>query len=531
MFRSKIFWIVLVALVLVATGGGYYYHNNASLQAQQPEAEVIATGKVIRGDLVITASGSGTLVPSSEIAVGFRSGGRLADVLVEVGDMVEAGQPLARLDDVDAQDQVAQAEIALRQAELDLSELLEGAVPADLAAAQASLSSAKANLTALTSPAGDQDLLSARENLKSAREALADLKAGPDPDEVEIAKTNLTLAEMNVRTAQAAYDQIAWQDNVGSSQQANDLWQATTNYEQVHAEYQEALEGATDEELASARSQVALAQAQLDALLEGPEPDEVAAAEAQLSQAQVQIDELLSGASAKDLETAELGVAQARLNLESARRDLEDTVLVAPVAGTATAVSAQAAELVGTEAIVTLADLQEPQVLFWVEEADLMSVSPGNAVNIVFEALPDYAYPGVVLSVDPVLVDVDGTPAVQSYANVDLAAHPVSLLSGMNVEVEVIAGEARDAVLVPLQALRELGPEQYTVFVVLPNGELQMRFVEIGLRDYVNAEILSGLEPGEIVSTGVETSTDISTAPATGGEEGPPPGMFRFFGG
>jgi HlyD family secretion protein len=531
MFRSKIFRIVLVALALVAAGAGFYYYNNVYLQAQEPEAETIATGTVTRGDLVITASGSGTLVPSTALAVGFRSGGRVAEVLVEVGDMVEAGQLVARLDDADAQDQVAQAEIALRQAELDLTELLEGADPADLAAAQASLSSAKANLTALTSPAGDQDLLAARENLKSAQEALDDLKAGPDPDEVEIAKTNLTLAEMNVRTAQAAYDKIAWQDNVGSSQQANDLWQATTNYEQVQAEYREALEGATNEELADARSQVALAQAQLDALLEGADPDEIAAAEAQVSQAQVQLDEVLSGASAKDLEIAELGVAQARLNLEGARRDLEDALLVAPVAGTATVVSAQAGESVGTEAIVTLADLQEPQVLFWVEEADLISVSPGNAVNIVFEALPDLSFSGVVLRVDPVLVDVDGTPAVQSYASVDLAPNPVTLLSGMNAEVEVVAGEARDAVLVPLQALRELGPEQYTVFVVLPNGELEMRFVEVGLRDFVNAEILSGLEPGEIVSTGVETSTDTSTVPETGGEEGPGPGMFRFFGG
>ena len=76
-----------------------------------------------------------------------------------------------------------------------------------------------------------------------------------------------------------------------------------------------------------------------------------------------------------------------------------------------------------------------------------------------------------------------------------------------------------------------MGPEQYAVFVVLPSGELEMRFVEVGLRDFVNAEILSGLEPGETVSIGVETSTDTSSAPETGADERPPPGMFRFFGG
>jgi HlyD family secretion protein len=473
------------------------------------------------------------------MALGFRSGGVLAEVLVEVGDQVEAGQMLARLDDADAQDQVAQAEISLRQAELDQAELTQEADAAALAAAQAGLSSAKADLTALTSPPGDQDLLAAQESLNSAQEVLEDLLAGPDPDVVDIAKADLTLAEMNVRTAQAAYDRIAWQDNVGSSQEATDLWQATTNYEQAKAEYLEAQERATADEISDARAQIAQAQAQLDALLEEPDRDEIVAAEARVTQAQVELDDLLAGASAKDLEMAELNIALARLNLESAQRSLEDAYLMAPMAGTVTAVEGAAGESVGSEALITLADLGEPRVQFWVEEADLASIAPGNAVNIVFEALPDYTFPGQIISVDPMLVDVDGTPAVQSYASLDLAhqsgvAQPIDLLSGMNAEVEVVAGEALNAVLVPLQALRELGPEsagqgRYAVFVVQDNGELEMRVVQVGLRDFVNAEILSGLEPGEVVSTGTESSSD-STTPATDEEQAPPPGMFRFFG-
>ncbi|MGD9316645.1 MAG: efflux RND transporter periplasmic adaptor subunit [Anaerolineae bacterium] len=531
MFRKRAFWIVLIVLLLVFAGGGYFYYNSVYLQAQEPAEEPqLATAQATRGDLVITASGSGSLVPAAEMALGFRSSGVLAEVLVEVGDEVEAGQILARLDDADARDQVAQSEISLRQAELDLAELTEEADAAALAAAQASLSSAKADLTALTSPPDDQDLLAAQESLKSAKEALDDLLAGPDPDEVDVVKAELTLAEMNLRTAQAAYDKIAWQDNVGSSQEAADLWQATTNYEQAKAEYLEAQEGATADEISDARAQVAQAQAQLDALLEAPDGDEIAAAEAKVTQAQIELDDLLAGASAKDLEMAELNVAQARLNLESAQRSLEDAYLVAPMAGTVTAVEGATGESVGSESLITLADLDEPQVQFWVEEADLASVAPGNAVNIVFEALPDYTFPGQIISVDPMLVEVDGTPAVQSYASVDLASHPTTLLSGMNAEVEIVAGEALNAVLVPLQALRELGPESYAVFVVQEDDELEMRVVQVGLRDFVNAEIISGLEPGDVVSIGEETSSD-STTPATDEEQAPPPGMMRFFGG
>jgi RND family efflux transporter MFP subunit len=466
----------------------------------------------------------------------------LAEVLVQVGDQVEAGQLLARLDDADARDQVAQAEISLRQAELDLASLGEPVDAADLAAAQANLSSARASLTALTSPPADQDLLAAQENLKSAQEALADLLDGPDEDTVDSVKADLTLAEMSLRTAQAAYDRVAYQPNVGATQEAMDLWEATTNYGKAQADYNEALQGATADEISDARAQVAQAQAELDALLEAPDADEVAAAEAQVTQAQAELDELLAGATAKDLEAAQLVVDQAQLDLASAQRALAEMQLLAPFAATVVAVDAQAGESVGSETFITLADMQNPQIEFWVEEADLASVAPGNAVNIVFEALPDDTFAGEILSVDPVLVDVDATTAVQSYASVDLAnqsgsAYPVNLLSGMNAEVEVVAGEALNAVLVPVQALRELGPEQteggqYAVFVVQPDGELEMRVVTVGLRDFVNAEILSGLNPGEVISLGAATSSNTSTTPATGdqGPMVPMPGMPMFGG-
>jgi HlyD family secretion protein len=530
MLRKRLFWIVALALVLTASGG-YWYYSNIYLQAQEPASseETISTYTVSTGDLTITASGSGTLIPASEVAVGFENGGVLAEVLAQVGDQVEAGQLLARLDDADAQDQVAQAEISLRQAELDLAALSDEVDAADLAAAQASLSSAKANLTALTSPASDQELLAAQQSLKSAKEALADLLDGPDEDTVESAKADRTLAEMSLRIAQAAYDQIAWEPNVGTTQEAMDLWEATTNYEKAQADYDEAVQGATADEISEARAEVAQAQAALDALLEEPDPDEVAAAEAQVTQAQAELDALLAGASTKDLEAAQLNVEQAQLDLDSVQRTLAATQLTAPVAGTVVAVDAQVGESLGSETFITLADMQNPRIEFWVEEADLSSVSPGNRVSIVFEALPDYTFSGQILSVDPALVDVDGTTAVQSYASVDLSTHPVTLLSGMNADVEVVAGEALNAVLVPVQALRELGDvqagnSQYAVFVVQPDGDLEMRVVEVGLKDYVNAVILSGLEPGEVISLGTST-TGSGTTTVTGTESQEEGGM------
>ncbi len=76
----------------------------------------------------------------------------------------------------------------------------------------------------------------------------------------------------------------------------------------------------------------------------------------------------------------------------------------------------------------------------------------------------------------------------------------------MSAEVEIIAGEAKNALLVPAQALRELAPGSYAVFVVQPDGQLKLTPVTVGLRDFANVQILSGLKAGDVVSTGtVET--------------------------
>ncbi|RPI57339.1 MAG: HlyD family efflux transporter periplasmic adaptor subunit, partial [Chloroflexi bacterium] len=342
-------------------------------------------------------------------------------------------------------------------------------------------------------------------------------------------RADLTLAEMSLRVAQTAYDKVAYQANVGATQEAMDLWEATTNYEKAQATYNDAVAGATDDEISDARAQVAQAQAELDALLAAPDADEVAAAQAQVIQAEAELETLLAGTATRDVEAGELSVAQAQLELDSAQRALAETELLAPSAGKVLAVEAQAGEAVGTEAIITLGNMDEPQVQFWVEESDLASVAPGNAVSVVFEALPDLTFSGKIVSVDPALVDVDGTAAVQSYASLDLEVQPVALLSGMNADVEVVAGEALNAVLVPLEALRELGPDQFAVFVVLANGEQEMRVVTVGLKDYVNVEILSGLEPGEVVSLGTAAETN-TAAPET--DEGQPgPQMMPFMGG
>jgi multidrug efflux pump subunit AcrA (membrane-fusion protein) len=118
--------------------------------------------------------------------------------------------------------------------------------------------------------------------------------------------------------------------------------------------------------------------------------------------------------------------------------------------------------------------------------------------------LPEQTFTGRVVQVDPQLVSQNGVSVVR--ALVELAAgsfaKPQTLPVGLNATVEVIGGRARNALLVPVEALRELAPGDYAVFV-LENGTPRLRQVEVGLMDFTFAEIVAGLEAGDVVTTGI----------------------------
>jgi RND family efflux transporter MFP subunit len=555
MFRKKAFWIGLVVLALVA-GGGYAAYAAGLIGWLAPQESVqestLQTATVTVGDISITADGSGVLVASAEVDLSFGASGTLMELLVKVGDAT------ARQSLVDAELSVLQAQEALEEAQ-DTATLEQAVAQAELDVAQteADLAAAKSDLEDLVEWAPDEtDVEVAQANLAIAQAdyQVSVAKANMRDDETTSVRVNLEQAIRDLEEAQANYANAMdaardWERNIENARAnaAEALQKAQDGLAVAQANYNLNTIDTSSSDVQNAWVKVLNAQATLDDLQMSPEASEIAGAQlvvqelevallqARLDLADAQEALTEADASGSAVAEAELVLQQAQLKLESAQEALEGTTLVAPISGTVVTVNAEVGEKVsgtdGGSPVVVLADLDNPQIQFWVEESDLNSVAVGNRVNLVFEALPDLAYEGEIIGIDPVLVSVDGTTAVQSWASIDTTAHPVKLLGDMNVEVEVVAGEARNAVLAPVQALRELGPEQYAVFVVGTDGELELRPVEVGLQDYVNAEILSGLQRGEVVSTGETTSSLSSSSSGTQSDQPPADMMMRMLGG
>jgi len=468
---------VLILFLVAAASGGYYYYTGVYLPAQVTPEPVLQTTKVRTGDLVISVAGAGNLAPAEQVSIGFRSGGVLAEVNTTVGDVVEAGQLLARMDDTALRLQLAQDQLNL-QALISPEAVIEAEVSA--LNAESTLEKAIEDLQYLISPA----VWRAEDALKRAQAELETLKAtaGTSAEALASAEKAVENAQANLNRAQAQYK--------------TEYVPVTFNYTYTDIETEEELEGL----FPPSETDITLARAK------------VGSAELALQSAQTYMEQLKLGQPCNEagIVTAAEGtllfkLEQACLDIERTNLSLANTRLVAPISGTITSVNASVGQAVSTTPIVTIATLDKLNLRIYIEETDMALVKVGQRVQATFDAYPDQPVSGELTSIEPALQTVDGTPVIVAWAALENSAG-INLLSGMAAEVELIAGEALGALLVPVQALRELTPISYAVFVFQPDGQLKLTPVSIGLRDFANAEILSGLQAGDLVSTGtVET--------------------------
>ena len=241
----------------------------------------------------------------------------------------------------------------------------------------------------------------------------------------------------------------------------------------------------TEEEKAEGDAQVALAQAELIA-------------------AQAEVDSWLNYPDPLDVAVAEAQVTSAEAALADAQETQLIVDLVAPIGGTVLNINGTVGEDVGTSALITIADLSQPMLQVYLDETDFDKAIVGYAADVSFDAYPDELFTGKVVQVDPSLSSSMGASLVSLLVQLDPLTldQPQRLPLGMSATVDVIAGRATNAVLVPVEAVRDLGDGTYAVFVV-ENGQPVLRVVTIGITDLTYVEITSGLNAGETVTTGI----------------------------
>ncbi len=463
-----------VVLILAAIAAGAYYklvYVPAHTVVEVPLQTTVAT----RGDLTVSTQGTGVLQPASQIQLGFGTSGKLITLNVKAGDQVKKGQLLAQLDNT-------QAQVKYEQAQRTLANLTSPTSIAqaqkDFATAQTTETNAQYALMHLISPG----VFYAQEQLKTDQQALAAAQAaaGTPPTADEQKAINDAQAKITQDQAVLAGN-MDWYKAVYVPQNFTVMGVNPTSSEPNHRRTQ-IVEPPSDLEIQTAQAAydvaaTAVQQAQwyLDALNGKEVPDNA------------------GGTNLQALRGAQFAS-------QSAQATLAASQVYAPMDGTIISVSANVGDNVGTSAFIVVGDLTGYFVKTYVNEKDFQKFQVGSEADIVFDALPGQTFKGKVIQVDPSLDTSSSTPVVSGLVQMDPT--DARLLVGMNAAVDIIEGRAHNAVLVPVAALHEYAPGKYAVFV-MRNGRLSVDFVQVGIQDQVNAVVTSGLNAGDVVSTGL----------------------------
>jgi len=210
---------IILAVTAVSTGAYFGYQKAQPTTASTPTKPV--TVPVSRGDIAQTVTAPGQLVGIQERMLGVDVDGRLLELTVRPGSIVQAGDVIARLDATPYETALQTAQIQLTQAEAAAQQQLAEAELA-VAAGEAQIQSTQAQIPLLTA---------AEINLQSAREAetqaayeyqKAQDRHWEPPEVVEAYRLEWVASQRAVEIAEAEYNQNLNQQ-WSVSQQANAL--------------------------------------------------------------------------------------------------------------------------------------------------------------------------------------------------------------------------------------------------------------------------------------------------------------------
>jgi multidrug resistance efflux pump len=362
---------------------------------------------------------SGT-VEAVEVIVAPEVAGRVVEVMVGEGDMVDEGDPLLRLDDELLQAQRAQVNAAIVSAEAALrtaqTQLILAELQVELTRRAARLAELPARSAAweATNPsefdlsswyfekeerirAAEVEVSEARSELETERSSLQDLLEDPS-------QADLVEAENRLVEAQAAFhvvDQILDQarrarDDEALEDYAEELHEAALDeLEAAQSEYEQLRTEKEAEDILELRARVSVAQARYDIAL-----DRLAALQTGEHSLEVNVAEIGLEQAMAAVAQAEARLAQVQTELNVIDLHLEKLVLLAPSSGVISTRNVEPGEVIQPGAVaMTLDRLEDLTITVYVAEDRYGLIRLGQRAIVIVDSFPDETFSATVIRI------------------------------------------------------------------------------------------------------------------------------------
>ncbi len=333
-----------------------------------------------------TLWGSG-LIEAEETGIVAEIGGTVTGVLADEGDEVEAGEILVLLDTSVMDEQMGEAQAAIRAAQANLEAVLKPVREEEIAIARARLE--KAKTTRDGAARALQHAIEMRDNplelnveingaraqvgvaerqIEAARAQLVQAESGRDRYQFAASDQDKTTYQVYLKQVDAAHAAIAAATTArdGAQRQLEDLLKIRENPIRLNVNV-----NAARSRLSLAEQAVDVAEADLALTEAGPRAEDVAIAQAQLELAKANLEEL--------------AVRRAKMTLFS------------PATGLIADRSIEVGEVaIPGRSLLTVSSVEKVTLTVYVPEDEIGRVRLGQAVDVYVDAFPGRAFSGVV---------------------------------------------------------------------------------------------------------------------------------------
>ena len=315
----------------------------------------------------------------------------------------------------------------------------------------------------------EQEIAALRDNLKLLEVQYAE---GAEQTSDSVALIQAQLAQ-TLKERQQAYDTAVDQ-----------LEEAKRNLSQL--ETLEGVGGATTEEVTAARTAVAQAQRTVDGY--EVENGQVVATQEEKQQ--------LENAAADTSASLAQSIQNAKNEIARKQSDLEDCRIVSSIDGTVTRVYTKVGRFADepTEEgrpMFTIENIDDLKMEVDVSEYDIANVALGQNVTVTADILGDGAAQGTITAISPTGEEKAGSTERVIPVEVTIEGGQEGLIAGINAKAEIAVKEAKNALVVPIEAIYDNLDGTYQVVRQNADGALEPIAVTLGVENALEIEILS----------------------------------------
>ncbi len=535
---KKILTKKVIIIIIVITVLGFIIY---SFFVKNGEPEYILE-KVSYGTVIKEVSETGAVKISGEINLSFKNSGRIDEIYVKVGDKVELGQELAKLDTSQMYIELTESQAALEVTQADYNKLLAGSSAEEIKVAET-------------------EVLNAQVVLDNAEQSLKDIKADAEEDLNQAYEDALDVLDdaylklynaYNVvddirRTYFSSSDQISLvvKDNKDKIKNAvdsakvyideakadsidEDIDTALSETKDALSDTKEALEAVRDAaeaiayrdtvsdsdktsldnqktyintvytDLVAAQQNISLTKITNETNINTAEAT-MSTAEAKLQKAQDQLDLKKAGPTQENIDLYLAKIKQAQANVSLLYNKINEAVLKSPIQGQVTEINKREGETVQTtDSVISFMPEGPFQVEVDIYEEDIVDVKVDNFVRIDLPAFPDETLEGRVISIDPAEKLIDGV--VYYEVNIIFSTGKENIKPGMTADVVIETDKKENVLIISRAALKKINGEK--IVRVFKKGKAEERKIEIGMEGDEYIEVISGLAEGEEIIIG-----------------------------